>query len=72
MWLKGLIFSLAAVLLLGFSLGCEPEQDPFEDPGGPEGFEEPGQPSPDPYGPPEEYAPPEEDPYEQPGEEPGF
>ncbi len=66
MWFKGFLLTLAAILMLGFSMGCEPEhEDPMEDPGAPEGYEEPGAP--------EGYEPPEGDPYGEPGEEePGF
>ena len=54
MWLKGLIFTLAMVLMLGFSLGCEPEQ---EDP-----WEEPAPPPEEPAPPPDEPAPPRDEP----------
>ncbi len=72
MWFKGLILSLAGILMLGFSLGCEPEQeDPLgEEPGTPEeGYEEP---APDAYEEPEGYEPPEGEGYEAPEEEEAF
>lgn len=66
MWFKSFLLTLAAILMLGFSLGCEPEhEDPMEDPGAPEGYEEPA---------PEGYEPPEGEEYGEPGEEeaPGY
>ncbi|WP_291322381.1 hypothetical protein [Desulfonatronospira sp.] len=71
MWLKGILFSLTALLVLGFSMGCEPENEYMEEPGIPEGFEEQTPPE---YGePPEGYEQPgAEDPYGEPGEESVF
>jgi len=65
MWIKGFVISLAAVLMLGLSMGCEPEPMEEYDPDefAPEEYEEFD---------PEEYEPPEEDPYGEPGEEPRF
>ena len=55
MWLKGLIFTLAMILMLGFSLGCEREpEDPWEEQGPPP----PEEPAP----PPGEPAPPRDEP----------
>ncbi|WP_291318511.1 hypothetical protein [Desulfonatronospira sp.] len=69
MWLKGILLTLAAVLVLGFSLGCEPEQEMDA----PEGFEEEAPPAPEGYEPPapEGYEPPAPEGYEQPeGQDP--
>ncbi|WP_291321378.1 hypothetical protein [Desulfonatronospira sp.] len=61
MWYKGFLMTLALILVLGFSMGCEPEhEDPMEEPMLPEEYGEP---------PPDEYLPPEEG---EPGEEPSF
>ena len=86
MWLKGTLLTLAAVLVLGFSMGCEPEHEQMDAPEGfeeqapPEGYEQPApegyeQPEPEGYGEPapDAYQQPEgEDPYGEPEEEPGF
>ncbi len=78
MWYKGFLLTLAAILMLGFSMGCEPEhEDPMEDPGAPEGYEEPapnGMEQPGaPEGMEEPGAPEDYEQYDEPGEEePGF
>ncbi len=66
MWIKGFLLTLAAALVLGFSMGCEPEhEDPMEDPGAPE-YEEPAPDGEPPEGEYEEYGEPGEE------EAPGF
>ncbi len=51
MWIKGLLLSLALMLMLGFSLGCEGEEHaPMEEE---PGAEEPAEPGEDPNAEPE-------------------
>ncbi len=73
MWIKGFLFTLAAVLVLGFSMGCEPEQEQMEEPEAPEGFEEQAPPEGYEQPAPEGYEQPEgQDPYGEDEEEPGL